>query len=297
MLSDNARGVLLMTAGMAAFTANDACMKALSDELPLFQAIFLRGVATCLVLFAAARATGGLDLRLPARDLRLLALRTAAEVGAAYFFISALFSAPLANVTAILQALPLTVTLAAAVFLGEAVGWRRWVAIGVGFLGVLLIVRPGPEGFDTASVFAVVAVACVTVRDLSTRQMSARVPSLSVALAAAAGVTLFAGLGAVGIDWRPVGPREALQLAGATVFIIGGYVTLVLAVRVGETGVVAPFRYTSLVWALALGFLVFGDWPQPTTLMGAAIVVATGVFTLYRERRVPKAVPVPLRVR
>ncbi len=297
MLSENARGSLMMTVGMAFFTFNDACMKALADALPLFEAVFLRGAATCGILVAICWIRGALHLRFGRRDLRLLAVRTLAETGAAYFFISALFAAPLANVTAILQALPLTVTLAAAFVLGEPVGWRRWIAIGIGFVGVLLIVRPGTDGFNVASLFALVAVGCVTVRDLATRQMTRSIPSIMVALSAAIGVTLFGAAGSLGVEWQPVHAKELLQLGGATVFVIGGYLSLVLSVRTGETAAVAPFRYTSLVWALVLGFLIFGEWPAVPTLVGGAIVVATGVFTIYREQRVRRHGPTPLRLR
>jgi S-adenosylmethionine uptake transporter len=282
---------------MAAFTANDACMKAVSDELPLMQALTVRGLATTALL-AAALAITRPELRgLGRRDWRIIGVRTLAEVGAAYFFLTALFAAPLANVTAILQALPLTVTLAAAVFLGEPVGVRRWGAIALGFAGMLLIVRPGPAGFDAAALNAIIAVGFVTIRDLATRRMSSRLPSLLVALAAAAGVTLFAALGSIAVDWQRVGAVEAGQLAGASVFVIGGYVFVVLAVRTGDTGAVAPFRYTSLVWALLLGWAVFGEWPANATLAGAAVIVAAGLYTFYRERRVDRSAPVPLRIR
>jgi S-adenosylmethionine uptake transporter len=292
-LTDNMRGALLMMGAMAAFTLNDAFMKSLSDELPLFQALLLRGTATTLFLAGLARGMGTLRLRLPAADWRMIGLRTLAEVGAAWFFITALFNMPLANVTAILQALPLTVTLAGALFLGEAVGWRRMTAILVGFLGVMLIVRPGPDGFNTYALYALASVACVTVRDLSTRRISRQVPSLMVALAASAGVTAFGAAGCLYGAWAPVSATAAGQLFGAIVFVILGYVCSVMAMRAGDIGFIAPFRYTSLIWALALGLAVFGHWPDPLTLLGAAIVAATGLFTLWRERRVPWRVPVP----
>ncbi|TCP40502.1 S-adenosylmethionine uptake transporter [Rhodovulum marinum] len=298
-LSENTRGAALMMGSMAAFTFNDACMKALSDEVPFFQALFLRGCGTVLLLLVATRLMGALRFRLPRRDWALIATRTLAEICAAYFFITALFNAPLANVTAIIQAVPLAVTLAGALFLGEVVGWRRWGAILIGFGGVMMIVRPGTEGFTIFSVYALVAVACVTLRDLATRRLSGAVPSLTVALSAAVGVTLFAGTGAaIGGEWVALGPRPALQLAGATVFVIGGYLFSVMAMRVGEVAVVAPFRYTALVWALLLGAVVFGDWPSGWTLAGAAVVVATGIYTFYRERRLARAAgPAPLRIR
>ncbi len=296
-LSDNMRGALLMVVAMTAFTVNDACMKSLSDELPLLQALFLRGVATTIFLAAMTQMTGQLRFDIPRRDRGLVALRTVAEIGSAWFFITALFNMPLANVTAILQSLPLTVTLAGALFLGEAVGWKRLTAILIGFLGVLLIVKPGGEGFTVYSLSALAAVACVTVRDLAARRMSRAVPSMLVALAAALGVTIFGGIGTAFATWQPVSPLAALQLGGAAAFVIGGYICSVSAMRVGEIGFVAPFRYTSLVVALVLGLVVFGTFPDAATLAGVGIVAATGLFTLYRERRAMRAHPVGLRIR
>lgn len=284
-LSDNMRGAVLMTFGMAAFTANDACMKALSEHLPFWQALFLRGLAVCTVMIAAARLLlGPIRLKLSARDWRLIGLRALGEVGAAYFFITALFHMPLANATAILQALPLAVTLAGALIFREAVGWRRWMAIAVGFTGVMLIVRPGAEGFTIYSVYALISVAAVTLRDLITRRLPSHVPTVLVALSGAVAVTIFGAIGAAVTDWAPVTPAAGFLLAGAVVFVILGYVLSVIVMRTGEIGFVAPFRYTSLVWSLILGYLVFAEFPDGLTLLGGAIVVATGVFTLYRER-------------
>lgn len=294
-LSDNMRGAFLMMGAMSYFTLNDACMKALSDELPLFQALFLRGIGTVIFLFILTRLLGQWRFDIARRDWALVALRTLAEVGAAWFFITALFNMPIANVSAILQSLPLTVTLAGAIFFREAVGWKRMTAILVGFLGVLLIVQPGSDGFTIYSIYALVAVACVTVRDLAARRMTRSVPSVLVALVAAFGVTVFGGIGTALEQWQPVTGTATLQLAGATGFVIAAYIMSVAAMRVGEIGFVAPFRYTSLVVALILGVLVFGTFPDLLTLCGVAIVAATGLFTLYRERRLMRQNPVPLR--
>ncbi len=296
-LTDNMRGSLLMMGSMLLFTLNDTFMKALSDEVPLFQAMLLRGTLTTVMLAALALGTGTLALSMPRRDGLLIGLRTLAEVGASFFFITALFNMPLANVSAILQALPLTVTLAGALFFGEAVGWRRLTAILVGFTGVLLIVRPGTEGFNVYAIYALISVAFVTVRDLASRRLSRNVPSMTVALAAAVGVTLFGGLGTLSADWVPLTRTGGLQLGAASVFAVGGYICSVSAMRVGEIAIVAPFRYTSLLWALLLGLFVFAEWPRPVTLLGAAIVVATGVYTFYRERRIARRAAVALRTR
>ncbi|XDB00199.1 DMT family transporter [Sulfitobacter sp. LCG007] len=287
-MSENMTGALLMMAAMAAFTINDTMLKATGGEVPLFQLLFLRGLLASVLIFvlARARARGSLRAPISRRDGVLIGIRSLAEVGAAYFFLSALFHMPLANVSAVLQALPLTVTLASAIFLRERVGWRRLLAILIGFIGMLLILRPGPEGFSVWSIYALLAVACVTVRDLSVRRMSPAVSSIAVTLAASLTVTICAGLAAGTEPWVPVDGANALLIAGSAVFIVGGYYTSVQVMRHGDISYIAPFRYTSLLWALLLGWLVFGDWPAPLTLLGAAIIVATGLFTLYRERKV-----------
>jgi len=288
-LSDNMRGALLMMASMAAFVFNDACMKVVLEDLPLFQAILLRGVATVVFMVLVSRWLGGLDFRLPRRDWFLVALRTMADVGATYFFITALREMPIANITAILQVLPLTVTLTGALLFGEPLGWRRLVAIMIGFVGVIIIVRPGVEGFNSYAIYALVTVGFVTVRDLCARRLSPEVSSVTIALIGAIGVVSFAAIGSVGSDWVPVSGRSAALLAGATFFIIGGYLFSVMTMRLGEISFIAPFRYTSLLWALLLGFVVFGDWPDAVTMLGIAIVVAMGAFTFYRERQIAKA--------
>lgn len=295
--SANMQGALLMMAAMTAFTVNDAFLKLLGTELPFFQVIFVRSAFVVAIMAVIATNRGMIRPRLTPRDRWLVVLRSAAEAVAAYMFISALFHMPIANVSAILQALPLTVTLAAAVFLNEPVGWRRFLAIGIGFVGVLLIVRPGTEGFNIYSLYALGAVAAVTVRDLAARQLSSAVPSLFVALAAGAGVLAFSAAGAVVEDWAPMNATHWLWMAGSVVTMIGAYLASVMAMRVGEIGVVAPFRYTSLVVAIILGVLVWGDWPDGLTFLGAAVVMGTGLFTLWRERHVTRNGPVPLRSR
>ena len=285
-MSPNTIGALLMMASMAAFTLNDTAIKATGGEVPLFQLLTLRGAVTTTLLLGLTVALGALRLRIPRGDWAMILLRMVAEVGAAYFFLSALLNMPIANVTAILQVLPLTVTLGGALFFGEQVGWRRWSAIAIGFFGVLLIVRPGPEGFNTYALYALIAVAFVTVRDLSTRRISGTVPSMMVTFVSALGVTLFFGLGSLGTEWVSVSQTNAGLIGLASGLILFAYLFSVAVMRVGDVSVVAPFRYTGLIWALVLGWLVFGEWPDTLTLIGAAIVVATGVFTLVRERSV-----------
>lgn len=281
----NMRGAALMTASMAGYTFNDICIKLLAGEVPLFQAVFVRGIFASVFLFLLARHMGALRFDLPRRDWGLVVLRTIGELGATYCFLMALFNMPIANVTAILQALPLTVALAAALFLGEPLGWRRLGAILAGFLGVMLIVQPGGDGFTVWSLYALVAVGFITLRDLAARRLSPGTPSLTVSLVAAVSICLAGGLAATTEPWAPMGLYEWAVLILAALFILGGYLASVAVMRVGEIGFVAPFRYTGLLWALVLGWLFFGDWPDRLTLIGAGIVVAMGLFTLFRERQ------------
>ena len=165
-MSPNLKGALLMMASMACFTVNDAFLKATGGALPLFQLLFLRGILATTLIALLAYSRGALTLGVSRRDGWLIAGRSASEIGAAYFFVTALLNMPFANVTAILQILPLAVTLGAALFFNEPVGWRRFLAIGVGFAGMLLIVRPGTDGFTVWSVYALITVVFVTARDL-----------------------------------------------------------------------------------------------------------------------------------
>lgn len=296
-MTANIHGAVLMTGSMTAFTVNDTFMKLLSGGFPFFQLLFLRSLLVATLIGVWAWRVGAFRKSIARRDRILIGIRTMSEVGAAWFFLNALFNLPIANVTAIIQALPLTVTLGAALVLKEPVGWRRFLAIGIGFLGVMLIVRPGGEGFTIYSVYALLAVACVTVRDLTVRRMSAEVPSLLVAFSAVAGVLVFSSVGAATQTWVSMTLVDIMFLCAAAFAILGGYLFSVSAMRVGEIGVVAPFRYTSLLAALILGLIVFGEWPDGWTQIGAVVVVATGLFTLWRERSRPRAEISGLRLR
>ena len=284
-ISDNLRGVLLMCASMAAFTINDTFMKSVTRDLPLFQTIGLRGMIAVFGLLVLCLATGAFRFRPNRRDGWLILLRSLADVAATIFFLEALLRMPLANLSAILQALPLLITIAAALVYGDKIGWRRMTAIVVGLIGVLIIIRPGTEGFDRWSLLGLASVACVVVRDLAVRPLQGQVPSALVALGAAVAVTLMGWTGTFFQGWQTPTSWEAARILGAGAFLIVGYLTSVAAMRHGDIGLVAPFRYTSLLWAIALGLVVFGDFPDRWTILGATIVIAAGLFTLWRERR------------
>ena len=272
-----------MMASMAAFTLNDTLMKMMAGQVPLFQLLFLRGVLTTIAVTILAWRMRALVWKLPREDIKFVAFRTVAEIGAAYFLLTALFNMPLANITAILQALPLTITLAAAVVFKTPVGWRRMSAILLGLFGVLLIIRPGAEGFNVYALYGLAAVAFVTIRDLCTRKLSGRTPSMFVTLMTSMAIMVFFGLASIGQPWVAMDLRDSVLTAGAAFFVIGGYLFSIMVMRVGDISFTAPFRYTALIWALGLGWVAFGEWPDAITLVGASVVVASGLFMLYRE--------------
>jgi drug/metabolite transporter (DMT)-like permease len=285
IMSDNMRGAAYMMVAMAAFALGDACVKALTQVLPIYQAITLRGVLTVPALLMIAHFSGGLRLMALQGAWRLVALRSVAEVVTTLCFFVALLHMPLAVVTAILQFLPLAITLAAAAFLKEPVGWRRLSAIGAGFGGVMLIIRPGTDSFSIWALFALMAVAAVVVRDLSSRRLPAAVSSVTVALCGAVAVTLIAAALSLRSEWQPVGLSTAALITAAAAMIIVGYIFAVQAMRVGEVGFTTPFRYSGLIWATMLGWIFFAEFPDGLSILGGLIVVGSGLFTLARERR------------
>ena len=200
----------------------------------------------------------------------------------------ALFHIPIANSNTILQVVPLMVTASAAIFLRDEVGWRRWTAIAVGFAGVLIVIRPGLAGFNEFSLLALAAAAFIALRDMTTRIMPAGVPTLMIALITAAVVTVSGpvyGLIA-GEHWSIPSGRAVALLFGASLFLIGGYLTAVDFMRHGDIAVVAPFRYTVIVWAVIVGFLVWREVPDTLMVVGTVIIIATGVYTFHRERQI-----------
>jgi drug/metabolite transporter (DMT)-like permease len=285
-ISPNLRGALFMAISMAGFTANDAITKSVATSMNMGQVMLVRGLFASMLIALLAWHQGA--LRAPRQSLHpLLGLRVAGEVGGTVTFLIALANLPLANVSAVLQALPLAVTMGAALFLGEPVGWRRWLAIAAGFFGVMVVVRPGFEGFNAYSLLALLCVGCCAVRDLATKRIPPAIPSLLVSTATALAVTVCGALLVVPMGgWSPLTPANVGLLALAAVLLLVGYHFIIKSMREGEISFIAPFRYTALLWAILLGYLIFTDVPDIAMIAGAAIVVGSGLYTLYRERMV-----------
>jgi drug/metabolite transporter (DMT)-like permease len=283
------RAALFMTVSMAGFTVNDGITKHMSEVMNMGQVMFLRGAFATFFIAALAWHQGALaNLRLALQPMVLV--RVGAEVLATVTFLVALAQLPIANVSAVLQALPLAVTMGAALIYGETVGWRRWLSIAAGFAGVAIIVRPGLEGFSAYSIVALVCVGFCTMRDLATKRIPENTPTLLISTVTAAAVSI---CGAFLVQpmggWTPTGAFDLFLLACAAGLLLVGYQFIILAMRSGEISFVAPFRYTGLLFSILLGFVIFGDIPDLAMILGSAIIVGSGLYMLYRERVVGRS--------
>lgn len=285
LASDNSRAALLMVGSMAFFAVEDLFLKRAAEALPPGQVLALTGAAGALVFWALAARKGQ---RVLSRDaLRgLPLLRTLGEAGAAMLYIVALAMAPLSMTSALLQASPLVVVAGAALVLGEKVGWRRWMSILTGFVGVMVILKPWDAAFDPVGLLTVACVLLLAVRDLSTRVMPARIGTFQLGAWAyiglvPAGVLLMTIMGQSFV--MPL-PGQWLGLCGALVTGLFAYYAVVAAMRLGEVSVVAPFRYARLVFAIILAMVFLHERPSLTTLIGAGIVVGSGLYAFARER-------------
>lgn len=283
--SENLIGILLMLGAMAAFAVEDMFIKKLSGGMGTGQILIFLGVGGFLIFAAIANRAGKTvwtrDFLLPS-----VMMRNLGEVIGTLGYVLAVVLTPLSSASAILQATPLAVTLGAALFLQQAVGWRRWVAIIIGFIGVLFVIRPGLDGFQPASLFAVQGVIGLSIRDLATRAMPARVSS-TVLSAYGFGIVAPAGLILMIFEGPAVMPDldQSLLLAGALTVGPLGYYAIVAAMRIGEVAVVTPFRYIRLVFAMIIGIVVFDEKIDVLTLLGITIIIGSGLFTIYREHR------------
>lgn len=288
-LADNSRGIIMMVLSNLVFIINDTLIKLVSEGLPTGQILVIRGAISFLLIAAVVFATGT-HRQWRAVCNRLVVWRTVGEIGATVLYLYALFNMPIANVSAIGQIVPLMTTAAAAIFLAEPVGWRRWTAIAVGFLGVLLIMRPSVSGFDMFSLAALASMGFITMRDLVTREMPSGVPTLLVVAVTAAAMTATGATLSLVETWPVPSLKQWAILGTASTLLLCGYGTSIMAMRYGAMAVVAPFRYTGILFAVVLGFLVWGDVPDVLTLVGTLIVVATGVYTFRREMRLAQQV-------
>ena len=280
---DNLKGILFMILAMAGFACEDLFIKMLSENLPISEIIIILGFSGSIIFLII-----GLLTKAPIFHQGLLTtpviIRTLCELFGALFFVLAIALTPLSSASAIIQVMPLLVTIGAAIFFKEKVGWRRWTAVFVGFIGVLLILRPGFGSFMPASIFALLGATFLAGRDLATRAIEVKLPSVTISLYA------FLAFGVSGIMLIPFSSemlvpssKDILFFAGESDFGVIAYYSIVIAARTGEMSVLSPFRYSRLVFAMLLSIIVLSERPDMLTLLGAAIIVASGVYTFVRE--------------
>jgi drug/metabolite transporter (DMT)-like permease len=283
LLKANRRGILFMCAAMGCFVVNDSLVKYASQSMPASQLIFVRGIMATLLVLLIVRATGAAS-RTRAMVRGWVAVRAWIDAFGTFIYLVALFHLPIVNATAIMMTSPLIIAMLAAFFMGERVGPSRWAAIVLGFLGVLLIIQPRAEGFNAYSLVCLFGTLLMSVRDLLTRRVPAGVPSTVVTLATAFAVTLLSGGASLIEGWGPFGLFEFALLAAASVFLAGGYYGIVVGMRHGEMSVIGPFRYSGLIWAMLIGFLVWGDLPNLLAWIGIGLLTGSGLYVVYSER-------------
>lgn len=292
-LSDaaNRKGIVAMCLAMGLFIANDALVKYVSASLPAAQLIFIRGLFATTWLLAAAAAMGALRPQALARDGALRQLvqrpvlaRAALDALATMAYLTSLFHLPIGNASAINMASPVFIAVYAAIVWRERVGPGRWLAIACGFAGVLLIVQPAADAFNAWSLLCLFATLLHTGRDLITRKIALTVPSILITLTTSIAVLLLTGPWSLWQGWKPVNATELALLACASVFLSSAYYTVIVGMRTGELSLVAPFRYTTLIYALGLGWLIWGDVPNAMAWAGIALMVIAGVFMLRAGR-------------
>jgi drug/metabolite transporter (DMT)-like permease len=291
-LATNYKAAAFMALAMSGFIINDVIVKTLTDEINYGQVMFVRGLMM-VVLLAALIAYKKHSITIKQIKSGPMLLRVSLEAVATTFFLIGFSNLPVANASAIMQALPLAVTLGAYLFLKEPVGWRRLSAILIGLVGVLIIIRPGLEGFNIYSLAILTVVILAAGRDIVTRLLDRDISPFYVSLLAAIAVTV---LGAALIvpfgGWRPMNLHIFGTLMLAAGFLFVGYHFIVLAMRDGDIATVAPFRYAALLWAVILGYLVFDDLPDLWTVIGSIIVVGSGLYAIFREHQRNKSIKV-----
>ena len=277
-----------MMMSMACFAVEDTFIKLLSARLPATQILFSIGFGGALITLVLAIV---LNVNLADKILlnKHVISRTIADLFGALSFTSAMVLIPMSLLASILQATPLFVTLGAAILLGEKVGWRRWSAIFIGFLGVIIILQPGYGSFQLASLLGLAAVLCLALRDVVTRDMATDIPTLTVTFYACIAMGS-AGFIAYPFFGPPIMPTtyEAIILICAAIIGLTGYFLLVLATRKGDVSVIAPFRYSRLLFSLGLASLILGEELALPILLGSLLVVSSGIYTFGRERRLVK---------
>ena len=281
----NLRGILFMTLSMGGFAVEDLFLKILSEAVPVSQILIYVGISATVLLSVISIIKRIPVLRNDIYSNKLFIIRSFADMMGAVLIVTSISLMPLSTVSSILQALPLFITFGAVLIFKESVGWRRWSAVSFGFIGVILILKPGLSSFHPSSLIVLLAVACLALRDIVTRKISKDIHSITVSLYAFI-LTTVGGIFSLPFFGNFVTLTITQWFVVLTITLFGcfSYFMLVLATRKGDISVISPFRYSRLIFALVLAILVLNERPDTLTLFGAAIIVISGYYTIWRER-------------
>ena len=283
MISENTKGAFLISLAAACYVMSDIFMKFLSSEISMFQITFLRGLLVTFFLFSYCYISKASFFIREWKDRFVIGIRSILEVIMTYTFLAALFNMNVANANAILQLIPLMVLLGSFAFLRQSPKTHEWIAVLVGCLGAVIIIRPGALDFNFYTIHALVAVFCLAARDLLTVRLNKKIPSNIVAFYSALMLTLASFL----LSKEPVHfghLSNSLFILYTAIFVSIGYIASVAAMRFGDVTFVSPFRYTALLWAMAMGFIFFQEIPKFTTLLGGLIIILAGIYIFYKSK-------------
>ena len=284
-IQNTKRGVILMMSAMALFIVNDSLVKLASRHLPVGQILVVRGIFACLIMFGIIMAGGHLN-KIKNSFEKFIVIRAGAEAMVALLFITALSNLPIGDLTAIMQTTSILIVLASAVTGMQRVGLALWVAVLMGFCGVLLMVKPGASDFNIYTLIALLTTVFVASRDIITRKINPSIPTTIVSLTTTVSVVAI-GLLLGTQNWVALEWLEMLYLIGAAVFVSLGNLCAVKAQRIAPPATLSPFRYSILVWAFLSGILIFGEWPDLLSLIGSGLIVGAGLLTLHSEHKKP----------
>jgi len=271
-----------MVIGSALLTANDTVLKWLSGSYPVGQLMCLRGVFVFIpIAFFIWWAGGFRSLRIS--NIKGQGLRAGLVVGGTFMFVTGLFYLPIADAIAISFAGPLFVTALAPWLLGEQVGWRRWIAVFIGFIGVLVITRPTGEAVQWAALLPLCASFTGALRDILTRRLAFQDSSVATLTLTTSAVVLAGTATSVFVEWQPVKLADIGLFAMGGVLIGSAHYALIETFRYAEAALVTPFKYSSIIWATGFGYLIWGDLPDRWTILGVLILVMSGLYILRRE--------------
>ena len=283
MISENTKGAFLISLAAACYVMSDIFMKFLSSEISIFQITFLRGLLVTFFLFSYCYISKASFFVKEWKDRLVIAIRSILEVIMTYTFLAALFNMNVANANAILQLIPLMVLLGSFAFLRQSPKTHEWIAVLIGCLGALIIIRPGALDFNFFTIHALVAVLCLAARDLLTVRLNKNIPSNIVAFYSALMLTLASFL--LSKDPMYFGElRNSYFILYTAIFVSIGYIASVAAMRFGDVTFVSPFRYTALLWATAMGFIFFKEIPKFTTLLGGSIIILAGIYIFFKSK-------------